>query len=41
MERMERVRGEGEANVNYRHVITGAFARYRFRAQLFPTMHSG
>ena len=43
--RMERVRGEGEANVNYRHVIgslvrkLGAFARYRFREQLFPTMH--
>ena len=42
---MERVRGEGEANVNYRHVIgslvrkPGAFARYRFREQLFPTMH--
>ena len=41
---MERVRGEGEANVNYRHVIgslvrkPGAFARYRFREQLFPTM---
>ena len=40
-----RVRGEGEANVNYRHVIgslvrkPGAFARYRFREQLFPTMH--
>ena len=43
MERMERVRGEREANVNYRHVIgslvrkPGAFARYRFREQLFPT----
>ena len=43
--RMERVRGEGEANVIYRHVIgslvrkPGAFARYRFREQLFPTMH--
>ena len=42
VERMERVRGEGEANVNYRHVIgslvrkPGAFARYRFREQLFP-----
>ena len=37
VERMERVHGEGEANVNYRHVIgslvrkPGAFARYRFR----------
>ena len=43
VERMARVRGEGEANVNYRHVISlvrkpGAFARYRFREQLFPTM---
>ena len=44
VERMERVRGEGEANVNYRHVIgslvrkPGAFARYRFREQLFPTL---
>ena len=42
-ERMERVRGEREASVNYRHVIgslvrkPGAFARYRFREQLFPT----
>ena len=45
VERMERVHGDGEANVNYRHVIgslvrkPGAFARYRFREQLFPTMH--
>ena len=45
VERMERVHGEREANVNYRHVIgslvrkPGAFARYRFREQLFPTMH--
>ena len=44
VERMERVHGEREANVNYRHVIgslvrkPGAFARYRFREQLFPTM---
>ena len=44
VERMERVRGEREANVNYRHVIgslvrkLGAFARYRFREQLFPTL---
>ena len=43
VERMERVRGDGEVNVNYRHVIhslvrkPGAFARYRFREQLFPT----
>ncbi len=44
VEGMARVRGAGEANVNYRHVIgslvrkPGAFARYRFREQLFPTM---
>ena len=44
MERMERVRGEREARVDYRHVIDslvrkpGAFARYRFREHLFPTM---
>ena len=44
VERMARVRGEGEVGVNYRHVIgslvrkPGAFARYRFREQLFPTM---
>ena len=43
VERMERVRGDGEVNVNYRHVINslvrkpGAFARYRFREHLFPT----
>ena len=45
VERMARVHGDGEVNVNYRHVIgslvrkPGAFARYRFREQLFPTMH--
>ena len=45
VERMERVRGDGEVNVNYRHVINslvrkpGAFARYCFREQLFPTLH--
>jgi hypothetical protein len=44
VERMERVRGEREARVDYRHIIgslvrkPGAFARYRFREQLFPTM---
>ncbi len=44
VERMERVRGEREARVDYRHVIgslvrkPGAFARYRFREQMFPTM---
>ena len=44
VDRMERVRGEKEARVDYRHVIgslvrkPGAFARYRFREQMFPTM---
>ena len=43
VERMERVRGDGEARVNYQHIIgslvrkPGAFARYRFREHLFPT----
>ena len=43
VERMERVREDGEARVNYRHIIgslvrkPGAFARYRFREHLFPT----
>ena len=44
VERMERARGEREARVDYRHIIgslvrkPGAFARYRFREQLFPTL---
>ena len=44
VERMERIRGEREARVDYRHIIgslvrkPGAFARYRFREQMFPTM---
>ena len=44
VERMERVRSVREARVDYRHVIgslirkPGASARYRFRAQMFPTM---
>ena len=44
VERMERVRGEREARVDYRHVVgslvrkPGAFARYRFREQMFPTL---
>ena len=43
VERMERVRGSGQAQINYRHIIhslvrkPGAFARYRFRQHLFPT----
>ena len=47
VERMERVRGEGEANVNYRHVIgslvrkPGAFARYRSGSSYFPPCTSG
>ncbi len=41
---MERVRGEREAHVDYRHVIGSlvrkpwAFARYRFREQIFPAV---
>ncbi|MCE2459137.1 MAG: hypothetical protein J4G14_15210 [Dehalococcoidia bacterium] len=44
VERMERVRGEREARVDYRHIIgslvrkPGAFAQYRFREEMFPTM---
>ena len=44
LERMERVRGERKAQVDYHHIIgsqvrdPGAFARYRFREQMFPTM---
>ena len=45
VEGMPRVHGEREASVNYRHVIgslvkkPGAFARYRFRERLFPTLN--
>ena len=45
VESMARVHGDGEASINYRHVIgslvrkPGAFARYRFREQLFPTLN--
>ncbi len=44
IERIERVSGARRARVNYRHVIAslvrkpGAFARYRWRDQLFPTL---
>ena len=44
VERMERVRGEREVRVDYRHIIgslvrkPGAFARYRFREQMFLAM---
>ena len=40
----KRVKGEREARVDYRHVVgslvrkPGAFARYRFREQMFPTL---
>ena len=43
VERMDRVHGAGEAGLDYRHVIgslvrkPGAFARYRYREQMFPT----
>lgn len=43
VEQMPRLRGEGKHAINYRHVIDwlvrkpGAFARYRYRADLFPT----
>lgn len=43
VESMERVRGKGEACIDYRHIIgslvrkPGAFSRYRFREQLYPT----
>ena len=46
VERMERVRGEGESQRQLTATSLGslvrkpgAFARYRFREQLFPTMH--
>jgi hypothetical protein len=41
---VERLRGEGGHRVNYRHVIwslvqkPGAFARYRYREDLFPSL---
>lgn len=44
IETMPRVRGERGARIDYRHVIwslvtkPGAFARYRFREELFPTL---
>ena len=43
VESMERIRGGGEALIDYHHIIgslvrkPGAFARYRFREQMFPT----
>ena len=44
VERLERATGPQRARVNYRHVIgslvrkPGAFTRYRWREQLFPTL---
>jgi hypothetical protein len=44
VETMPRLRGEDEARIDYRHVIwslvrkPGAFARYRYREELFPTL---
>jgi len=42
IERLDRLRGEGKAAINYRHIIhslvkkPGAFAHYRFQSSLFP-----
>src|SRR5579872_1732672 len=42
-ERLPRLRGRGQERINYRHVIgwlvrkPGAFERYRYQADLFPT----
>lgn len=44
VEKMPRLRGEMDARVDYRHIIRslirkpGAFARYRYREELFPTL---
>jgi len=44
VETMPRIRGDKKARIDYRHVIwslvrkPGAFARYRFREELFPTV---
>jgi hypothetical protein len=44
VETMPRLRGENEARIDYRHVIwslvrkPGAFARYRYREELFPSL---
>ena len=43
VESMERIRGRGKACIDYRHIIgslvrkPGAFARYRFREQMYPS----
>lgn len=44
VERLPRLRGQSSARIDYRHVIwslirkPGAFARYRFREELFPSL---
>ena len=44
VERMPRVRGDREQRIDYRHIIAalvrkpGAFARYRYREELFPSL---
>lgn len=44
VERMPRLRGESEVRIDYRHVIwslvrkPGAFARYKYQEELFPTL---
>ena len=43
LRRLHRIRGKGKALIDYRHIIgslvrkPGAFARYRFREQMFPS----
>jgi hypothetical protein len=43
-QRMERLRGQGQARINYRHVIhslvrkPGAFAQYQYQPSLFPRL---
>ena len=43
VERLPRLRGEGQHHIQYRHIIDwlmrkpGAFANYRYRSDLFPT----
>jgi len=42
---VERLRGSGGKNINYRHIIwslvnkPGAFENYKYRQELFPTIH--
>jgi len=44
MERLPRLHHKGQAHIDYRHVIRtlvrkpGAFARYRWREELFPSL---